>query len=146
VTPAMLEALQSARKGPLRRVHDIEHGRPAWPAHPASLRALVRHGLAVSSERLSKAGHRVEEWTITEDGRKALNTPVVVVRERVRSLRVYGGSTRMMQLGAWVDVWMPEPEPVRPQDVDALWFGAAAERHAIERDRRTAARRVARAA
>jgi hypothetical protein len=144
VTERMREALLEARKGPLRRVHDGTEGKPPWPAPAASLAALVKHGLLVRSERKSKNGNRVQEWTLTDAGREALKPKQVVRREAVRSLRVPGGSTRMMQGGVWVDAAMPEPEPVDPDEVDAAWFGAAAVRHAEARDRREAARRLSR--
>jgi hypothetical protein len=146
LSPNMRAALEESRRGPLRRVHDIDHGQPAWPAHPATLRALVNRDLLTTGERKSRKGHRIEEWTITDDGRSALNPPVVVRREVVRSLRAPGGSTRMMQLGYWVEARTPEPEPVDPDEVDAAWFGAAARRHAEAMDRRVAARRARRVA
>jgi DNA-binding PadR family transcriptional regulator len=146
VTERMREALLEARKGPLRRVHDGTEGKPPWPANPCSLAALVKHGLLDRSERKSKSGNRLDEWTITDEGRSALNPPAVVKRDVVRSLRAPGGSTRMMQLGYWVEARTPEPEPVDPDEVDAAWFGAAARRHADAMDRREAARRVRRAA
>jgi hypothetical protein len=146
VTERMLEALSAAENGPLRRVHDVEHGQAPWPTHPCSLAALVRQGLLERSSRISKKGHRIDEWHINDAGREALKPKPVVKRDPVRSLRVPGGSTRVMQGGVWVDAGMPEPEPVDPDEVDAAWFGAGAERHAEARDRREAARRVRRAA
>jgi hypothetical protein len=147
VTERMREALAAAQNGPLRRVHDVEHGQAPWPAHPCSLAALVNQGLLEKPRRrISRNGHPIDEWFITEAGCEALKPKQVVRREAVRSLRVSGGSTRVMQGGVWVDAAMPEPEPVDPDEVDAGWFGAAAVRHAEARDRREAARRVRRAA
>jgi hypothetical protein len=146
MTSRMLAALRAAQNGPLRRVHDVEHGRAPWPAPPASLAALVRQGLLERSSRVSKKNHRIDEWHVTDAGRETLKPRHVAKRDPVRCLRVPGGSTRMMQLGTWVQVRSPEPEPVDADDVDAAWFGAAAVRHAEARDRRDAARRVRRAA
>lgn len=142
MTQAMLTALQKAQNCPLRRIH-AEHGKPHWPAHPSTLAALVRLELMRRDQRVNRKGRRIDEWIVTDAGREVLKPKPVKVR-RLGPLYVSRG---------WPDYTgdigraMPgEPEAVRPQDVDALWFGAAAERHAIERDRRTAARRVARAA
>jgi hypothetical protein len=112
LTPAMRDALRAARSQPLRRVHDDKPGRPVWPAHPATLRALTdehRGRCLRRTERLSRQGHVVEEWWITDLGLESLNYRPPG-RDTVRLLRVPGGSTRMMQLGTWVDVRMPEPE------------------------------------
>lgn len=145
LTARAWETLTEARRGPLRRVHDVEHGQPRWPAHPSTLLSLVRRGLLACGERKSKKGHRLQEWTITDDGLEALNPPAVVRREPVRSLSAKGAArTRMMQFGVWVDVAAPEPEPVDPADVDAAWFGGALERHSEQRDRKERARQLGR--
>jgi hypothetical protein len=143
VTERMREALAAAENAPLRRVHDVAHGQAPWPAHPASIAALVRQGLLEKPRRrISRNGHPIDEWFITEAGCEALKPRQVVRREAVRSLRVPGGSTRVMQGGVWVDAAMPEPEPVDPDEVDAAWFGAAAVRHAEARDRRHRAAQI----
>lgn len=82
VTDLMREALEDARRGPLRRVHDDQPGQPAWPAHPVSLYALVRRELLAYSERLSGRGYRLQEWTITAAGREVLDPPLRLVQER----------------------------------------------------------------
>jgi hypothetical protein len=113
LTPAMRDALRAARSQPLRRVHKPdEPGRPPWPASSASLAALVRRGLVVRTAEVSRKGFRMDVWTITDAGVEALEF-VAVRRDTVRTLRVPGGSTRLMQLGVWVDVRMPEPEEMR---------------------------------
>jgi hypothetical protein len=110
LTRAMRDALRAARSQPLRRVHKPDvPGRPPWPAHPASLAALVRRELVIRGAEVSRKGFRMDVWTITDAGVEALEF-VAVRRDIVRTLRVPGGSTRLMQLGVWVDVRMPEPE------------------------------------
>jgi hypothetical protein len=71
----MRDALNAAACNPLRRTHDTAHGKPPWPAHPATLAALVRHGFLVRTEKRNRRAHRVEEWAITDTGREALNPP-----------------------------------------------------------------------
>jgi hypothetical protein len=115
LTPAMRAALRAARSQPLRRVHKPGNGKPAWPASPNTLYALtsIERGACLRrTERLSRQGHHVEEWWITELGVASLEF-VVVKRDPVRSLHIASGSTRPMQLGMWVDMRMPEPEAVR---------------------------------
>lgn len=73
LTVRMREALQDAARQELRRVHDDQPGRPAWPAHPSTLAALVGHGLLERSERKSRQAHRLEVWTITPAGVQVLN-------------------------------------------------------------------------
>jgi hypothetical protein len=79
LTPAMRETLQAASQ-PLRRVHDNTPGAPPWPARWQTLHALTRRGLLERSETRSRQDHRVEVWTRTEAGRKAL-LPVPRFRE-----------------------------------------------------------------
>lgn len=112
LTKPMREALRRARSQPLRRVHKPGPGRPPWPAYHSTLTTLVNDGLLEQRDRLSRQGYLVDEWFITEFGVEALK-PVIVRRDIVRLLHVAGGSTRMMQLGTWIDVRMPEPEAMR---------------------------------
>jgi hypothetical protein len=112
LTPAMRDALRAARSQPLRRVHKLGPGRPPWPAPATSLAALVRRELVTRGAEVSRKGFRMDVWTITDAGVEALEF-VAVRRDTVRTLRVPGGSTRLMQLGVWVDVRMPEPEEMR---------------------------------
>lgn len=82
LTPKMRAALETARKNPLRRVHAPGPGQPKWPAHPATIRALVRHGLIRHVETTNRDGHRTEVWDCTEDGRKALLPPERYLEDR----------------------------------------------------------------
>lgn len=143
MTSNMREALSRAQNGPLRRVHDQTHGQAPWPAHPRSLGALVKAGLLEKPRRrVSRNGHAIDEWFVTPAGLEALKPRAVVKRDTVRLLRVPGGSTRMMQLGVWVDARMSEPEKVNPDEVDAVWFGEAARRHSEARDLRGRAQAI----
>jgi hypothetical protein len=76
----MTDALTRAQHAPLRRVHRPGPGAPAWPAPPATLRALVRHELVVMGAIRDRDGWPVDTWTITDAGRLALHPPP---RERV---------------------------------------------------------------
>jgi hypothetical protein len=68
----MRDALIDASRNPLRRTHDT----PAdWPAHPATLAALVRHDLLEVSERRNRRGYLLTIWTLTDTGREALDPP-----------------------------------------------------------------------
>jgi hypothetical protein len=145
VTERMREALLEARKGPLRRVHDGTEGKPPWPAPAASLAALVKHGLLARSERKSKNGNRVQEWTLTDAGREALKPPPakvvqarpVFLAARPQHIKAdYTTDPSRALLGAG--------EVLDPPSVG--WEREAVVRHAEVRDRRDAARRVRRAA
>jgi hypothetical protein len=76
----MTDALTAAQHAPLRRVHLPGPGRPPWPAAPATLRALIRHGLLEQGTARNRDGWPVDTWSITEAGRTALHPPP---RERV---------------------------------------------------------------
>lgn len=82
MTKKTREALEQAVRQELRRVWDNDHGSPAWPAHPLSIRALEARGYVERSERRSRHGHRMILWTITEAGRMALKGPERSVEER----------------------------------------------------------------
>lgn len=106
----MRAALRAARSQPLRRVHKPGPGRPPWPAPHASLRALVNRGLLTDPDRqVSRKCYPMDVWQITPLGIESLEY-VAVKPDPVRSLHIAVGSTRLMQLGTWVDVRMPEPE------------------------------------
>src|SRR4051812_5814616 len=81
LTANMRAALRAARSQPLRRVHKPGPGRPAWPAHPNTLAALVRLELVRRDARISRKGYPTDSWTITDAGREALR-PHTVVRRR----------------------------------------------------------------
>lgn len=76
----MTDALTAAQHAPLRRVHLPGPGSPPWPAAPATLRALIRHGLLEQGTTRNRDGWPVDTWTITEAGRTVLHPPP---RERV---------------------------------------------------------------
>lgn len=68
----MREALEAASRNPLRRVHDNKPGRPAWPANPNTIAALVRHGLLEHDRRRNRKSFWFDEWTLSDKGREAL--------------------------------------------------------------------------
>lgn len=82
LTPNMRAALKAARAQPLRRVHDGRAGRPPWPAPAPTLAALARRELVRRGALVSRKGHRVDTWTITDAGREALEERFVVRRPR----------------------------------------------------------------
>jgi hypothetical protein len=115
LTPAMRDALRAARHQPLRRVHRPDAGKPPWPAHPSTLAALccpVRGRCLQRTEQVSRKGHPMTVWTITDLGILSLEF-VVMKSAAVASLRAGHGSTRPMQLGVWIDLRIPEPEQMR---------------------------------
>jgi hypothetical protein len=140
LTAGMRDALQRARAGPLRRTHTTGPGRSPWPAPWQTIHALEARGLLAHTERPNRNGDRLEEWAITDAGRQALDQPPRARRAGVSRIRVPGGSTRIMQLGTWIDVGMPEPEPMTPAPG---WVAAARVRHADVEDRGDHARRIA---
>jgi hypothetical protein len=81
LTTAMRDALEEAAHDPLRRLH-VNGSLPPWPAHHSTLAALVGHGLLEHDRRLTKKGHRLEEWTITDAGQDALKPREIVKRDR----------------------------------------------------------------
>jgi hypothetical protein len=79
LTQKMRVALVEASRNPLRRLHDDLEGKPAWPAHPATLRALEARGLVEKTRRRTRKGWWLDEWSITDNGRQAL-VPASLVR------------------------------------------------------------------
>ncbi len=146
-TRTMLECLQRARKQPLRRCWDGTPGQPPWPAPWQTIYALVDRGwLEATTVPKNKRGHKVTTWTITPAGREALEPTRRTYRDTVRTLNVPGGSTRPMQLGVWVEVTIPEPEPVESALIGARWTVGAWSRQVAAVDRRVAANRMRSAA
>jgi hypothetical protein len=89
----MRAALEQAQREPLRRLHPL-CGIAPWPAHHVTLAALVAQGLLEHAEHLTRRGLRLEEWTITDAGRQALE-PIVIDRpDRPRYLAPAGGALR----------------------------------------------------
>ena len=140
LTPAMRETLQRAKtENGLRRVHDNAPGRPAWPAHHNTIRALIDRGHLTHKRRRSRQGHPTDEWLITQNGLDALE-PTIVTRTR-RPLYIAEG---------WPDYTSDsgrkakgEPEAVPPGELNPAWKIAALERQADALERRHQARLLA---
>jgi hypothetical protein len=79
LTQKMRDALVEASRNPLRRLHDDLAGKPAWPVHPATLRALEARGVVEKTRRRTRKGWWLDEWAITDKGRQAL-VPASLVR------------------------------------------------------------------
>lgn len=137
LTVRMREALQDAARQELRRVHDDQPGRPAWPAHPSTLAALVAHGLLERSERKSRQAHRLEVWTITVAGVAVLNPPPQLMRDAPRFLNRFvshGGDYTTEQRYAI--------DPLEAVDAPARFVMAGQRRHREAMDIRDRARRI----
>lgn len=91
----MREALEDAsrRIEGLRRTFDDVPGKPSWPYPPATLYALVRHGLLEPRELRNRKGYRIQAWFITPLGRTALEPLLVVKRDIPRYPAPGGGYT-----------------------------------------------------
>lgn len=63
------------RQEGLRRLFDDQ---ARWPANPATLNALVRHGLLARETSHTRRGVKVTIWRITDIGREALNPPEII--------------------------------------------------------------------
>jgi hypothetical protein len=98
----MREALTSALRGSLRRLHDNAPGRPPWPAHPATLAALVARDLLSHDRRRTRKSWWLDEWTITDAGRDALKPREIKARDRPLYL-AHSGAIRYRRLpnGRW---------------------------------------------
>lgn len=137
LSPKMRDALTAARRGPLRRTHTPGEGKPAWPAHPSTLAALVRHGLLDRSEGRNRHGYRLDLWTITDAGRAELEPRHRFIEQRPRW---------MARTGSGADYTSIRGESI--DDTEAEYSGKwdeIAERRRLEAlDRRELARRAAR--
>lgn len=100
----MTEALRQAQHAPLRRVHLPGPGRPPWPAAPATLRALIRHGLVEQGTVRNRDGWPVDTWAITDAGRSALHPPP---RQRVQRARFL--ATTLTQSGYLQPAYTNDP-------------------------------------
>jgi hypothetical protein len=137
----MHDTLEQARRMPLRRVHDTEPAPPPWPAPWQSLHALVAHGWLTRAERLSRRRTRLEEWTITDEGRVALDPPPVIRQARplylaakpqhIRADYTRNPARALLSAGEVLD------------DPESVWAAEAAQRHAGAGDRRARARQLA---
>lgn len=142
LTPAMREALTKAKRDDgLRRTHDGTPGKPAWPAPPATIAALIRHELVTHDQIRNRKAFLVDIWKITDTGREALEPSAGVRRDTVRRLhlRAIGGTRHFMGDGVWEDRRIPEPEPMEP---DGVWARRSAARHANAVNKRDRARRA----
>lgn len=112
LTELMRKALERAlAHDGLRRVHDDQPGAPPWPAPAASLNACVRRGLLCRTTVVNADGLTIDKWTITDDGRDALNPAATVRPDSFWSMRALGrAGTRTMVRGVWVEQSVPEPE------------------------------------
>lgn len=143
MTGLMREALQSARKAPLRRVHNVEHGKPQPPAAWQTLRALEARGFLAYSERKTKRGERLEEWVITDAGREALLPREVFKEERP----VYLARPVPDRRGDYSTnpAWSIDHLPIMdPDHVSLRWRRKAEIRRVGSQDARVAAGRVSR--
>lgn len=85
-----------------------------WPHHPNTERALLNRGLIDQTVILNGEGQPIETWTITSEGRQALNPPPRHIRDTVRTLHGARTTTRILQGETWEDRIIPEPERVDP--------------------------------
>lgn len=143
MTGCMRHALEQARRaGPtgLRRVHDDKPGRPAWPAHPATLAALVRRGHLEHRRVRNRRTWWVDVWTITDTGREALAPSMRTRPDRPLYLqrRVWHGGDYTRNRSDAID----ELEVVPSAEIDPSWGRDARVRHANAQDRRARARRL----
>lgn len=141
LTPNMREALTKAKRDDgLRRVHDNTPGKPHWPAHPSTLRALQDRELLQHDEIRNRKAFRVEIWKITDKGREALDPKAKIRPDTIRRLhlRAIGGTRHFMAEGVWEDRRIPEPEPMEPA---SEWAKRSAARHANAVNRKERARK-----
>lgn len=149
LTPAMHKALDHARRaGPtgLRRVHDNKPGRPEWPAHPATLTALLRRGHIEHRRLKNRNDWPVDQWTITDTGRLALNPPTRPKPDRPRFLQseVWRGGDTTNEPSRSIDY---EPglgavEYVDPAQLDPSHTRLTRTRHEGAQDATTRAREL----
>jgi DNA-binding PadR family transcriptional regulator len=135
MTNGMRSALEAASKHALRRVHDGP-GAPPWPAHSASLAALVRRGYLERSQLISRKGHRVDLWTLTDEGREALKPQRLIGSERPVFMARGSGVTSERAMAIDDAEVMGAPSEA--------WLRVARERRAGVEDPRRAAKRLAR--
>jgi hypothetical protein len=145
LTRPMRDTLEQAIRQELRRVHDTQPGRPAWPAHPSTLAALVRHGLLAYGTRKSKRGHQLDTWTVTQAGRDALKP-----REVFRSEALLYCSTMVVpgKRGSYTPMRHQASDKLPITDTEAIerWrFEEAEARRLAAQERRVAAGRAVRA-
>lgn len=151
LTRLMRNALEDAVRQELRRIHDTP-GVAAWPAHPSTLAALVRHELLARSTRRSKRGHQLDAWTITDAGRAALRPRDIFRREPDLYLTRAVPATALGVAAHGEYTTNPEHALCRegdapvidPDTLDSAWTQISTERRHAAQDRRARARQAAR--
>jgi hypothetical protein len=141
----MRETLAEAARNPLRRLHDQLEGKPPWPAHPATLRALEQRGLLNKSRRRTRKSWWLDEWAITDQGREALNPKPAKSRSDkpvylARPSRSTGDYTYNRKYA------IDDLEVIPPSSLDRKWAAQADIELADARNRKNAARHAARQA
>jgi DNA-binding PadR family transcriptional regulator len=142
LTQKMRAALVEASRNPLRRLHDDLEGKPAWPAHPATLRALEARGLVEKTRRRTRKGWWLDEWSITDNGREAL-VPASLVRADRPVYMAHPSRTT----GDYTSDPSRTFDRLEVMDVGLLgaqWIDDSALRYAASEDRRARARRLSR--
>jgi hypothetical protein len=149
LTRPMRNALEDAVRQELRRVHDTP-GPAAWPAHPSTLAALVRHELLTRSTRRSKRGHQLDAWTITDAGRAALQPRDIFRRQPDLYLThavpetTTGGHGEFTTDPRRALCREGDAAVIDPDTLDDAWSQVSTERRHAAQDRRARARRAAR--
>jgi hypothetical protein len=136
MTEQMRTALQDAAKQDLRRVHHDGPGAAHWPAHPASLAALVRRGYLKHTRLRSRKNLAVDVWTVTDAGKDALRPPRLIGSERPVFMARGSGTTSERAM-AIDDVELADPP-------SAAWLRVSREKRAGAQDARKAAGKLAR--
>jgi hypothetical protein len=140
LTKPMRRTLKEAKAQGLRRIHQPTPGQPPWPAHPATLHALTRHGLLEQQRKRNRHGWHVDEWRITDAGKAALKP-----RER----RVADTPVFLARASKWGGDYTTDPSR-RVDELEVIdvelpgWVAAARGRHVGAVDRRGLAWRLAR--
>jgi hypothetical protein len=142
LTGSMRDALTQAHKTELRRVHDTSlPGRPPWPAHPATLAALERHGLISRTGIRNRKGYCVDIWSCTEAGRLVLFPPPRFREDKPEWLSWTGSGSD----------WTKDParradDGERMPEVSEGWRRRSERARLGAQDRKDVARRLARQA
>lgn len=137
LTKLMRDALEQAARQELRRVHDDKPGKPPWPAHPATLAALVGHGLLERSERVSKQSHRLEVWAATDLAVRVLNPAPRQLEQAARYLSRPSRTT-----GDYTSNPARSIDELEAVDAPLRWVESSAQRHREAQDRRERARKL----
>lgn len=139
MTALARDALEQIRRQPLRRVHTPGPGKPPWPKHPSTLAALVKRGFVARTEGRNKDAHKADIWTITDEGRTALNPPPRLRVEPHHGMGAKGAATSLALVnGVWQHQRFPEPEKVLSPG--AGWVQRGRNLHAEARNRKQRAR------